>query len=337
MEPLLGHDRETELLERNVRDGRPAHAYIFLGPEGVGKQLAAIRLACFMNCPEPDSDTDHSCRTCRRIVERKHPDVWIERPQKGMIRVERIRAILEFFKYAPVESNYRVCIVDDSHCMNAQAQNALLKTLEEPPRGRTLILITSKPSLLLPTVRSRCRKLPFGPIPRDILAEALALRGDMTIDQARALAAMSGGSMGRALQMAGKERLALRLDMLSLILEPDSLGHKGVLELSAQISSHRERAMEALEIAASCVRDLLVARLGESLPLVNSDLLDRIVAAAEHQSDETLVLVHDALTKGSELLEAPINVNGRLVTDVTLLRVARLLAGPTFGLNQTVA
>lgn len=328
---LVGHDNNLALLERTVKEGRPAHAYLFTGPDGIGKKLVAVKFACLLNCAEPGEDPDGSCQVCRRIIAEKHPDVTIERPERRMIRIDRIRELQAFFKYAPVEGRYRVTIIDDAHLMNRSAQNALLKTLEEPPPRRILVLISSKPSLLLPTVRSRIRRMRFNSIPVATLAELLEQRG-FPLQKARTLAAMSSGSISRAVEMAESGFLDLREQVLSALTDPMGKRLSGLLELSATISVDRQTAVEAIEIAETWIRDLLAEQAGfDPGGRVHGDFLDRITSEAQHHSSRQLLSVYDELAKAASLIEADINVNKNLVTDVMFLRIARILAGPTLG------
>jgi DNA polymerase-3 subunit delta' len=325
--PPLGHDHILSLLRQTVIEARPAHAYLFSGPDGVGKKLMAVRFSEMLNCPRLQEDSSASCPVCRRISEEKHPDFIIEKPLRGMIRIDRVRFIQGFFQFAPVEGFFRVTVIDDAHTMNRAAQNALLKTLEEPPAGRVLILVTSKPFLLLPTVRSRCRRIRFGPIRNDVMVEILNQKR-LKQENVPLVGAICRGSVGRALQIGASHFLDLRHQVIELLADSQSIGIRGNLELSTEISKDRDVALDAIEIALSWVRDLLVVKKGPSgSAIINSDLLDRIVCAAEHLSTEQLFSIYDELLKSSELIEAEINVNRNLLLDVLLLRIRRILAG----------
>jgi DNA polymerase-3 subunit delta' len=326
--PPLGHEHVLGLLRQTVAEGRPAHAYLFSGPEGIGKKLVAVRFAAMLNCPQSQDDSNASCPVCRRICEEKHPDFIIEKPLRDMIRIDRVRYVQSFFQFAPVEAFYRVAIIDNAHSMNRAAQNALLKTLEEPPTGRVLILVTSKPFLLLPTVRSRCRRIRFGPIRSDILAEILERQG-LDREKVSLTAGASGGSAARALEMSASHFLDLRRQMIDMLTDSQSFGIRGNLELSAEISKDKELALDAIGIASSWVRDLLAVKEGSlGSGVINSDLLDRIVFSAEHLSSKQLFSIYDELVKASELVEAEINVNRNLIMDALLLRIRRILAEP---------
>jgi DNA polymerase-3 subunit delta' len=219
--------------------------------------------------------------------------------------------------------------------MNRSAQNALLKTLEEPPPGRILILVTSKPFLLLSTVRSRCRRVKFGPLPVELLADLLDRQEGIAAGKARVLAAMSGGSVSKAIDMETSNFLDLRELVVSALADPGRIGLGGLLEASASISSDRKTAAEAIEIGVTWVRDLLIKKvLGDASPLIHRDLLDRISLEAQHHSSEALISAYEEMAAAAGLIEADINPNRNMVTDVMLLKVARILAGPSFGLTR---
>ncbi|MDQ7784480.1 MAG: DNA polymerase III subunit delta' [Desulfomonilaceae bacterium] len=334
---LIGHERVISLLDRAVHEGRPAHAYLFTGREGIGKKQAAIRFACRLNCPDPDSDPDGTCPVCRRIVGGNHPDVTIEVPERGIIRIDRIRSLQSHFRYAPIEGRFKVTVIDDAHTMNAAAQNALLKTLEEPPAGRILILVTSKPYVLLPTVRSRCRRIRFAPLSAGEVTGILEKSRGMSAEEAEMSASVSGGSVSRALEMDEAGFPDLRNQVLSVLTDPGAVGITGLVEMSATLSSDKKRAADAVDIAATWVRDQIVGMVrghdGPSNP--NGDCQDRASSSAPSRfSARELMRVYDELLKASELIDADINVNRNLVFDVMLLRIARIMAGPTFGVTR---
>jgi DNA polymerase-3 subunit delta' len=333
MSPMVGHEHVIALLLESARNGRPAHAYLFTGQEGIGKKQVALLFARMLNCPDPDRDPEGKCSACRRITSGNHPDVILEEPEKNIIRIDRIRSLRNFFKYAPVEGRFRVAVLNDAHTMNSAAQNALLKTLEEPPSGRILILVTANPFLLLPTVRSRCRRVRFHPLPTDVLAELLHRDSDIPEEKAQALAAMSCGSVARAIELNAIAYMELREQVISLLEEPGTLGLAGLLELSGSLAADGKRLLEAIEIAVTWIRDVIIARVApDSASFIHSDSLDRISCAAQHQGTEELLLVYDELARAAGLVASEINVNNNLVADVMFLKVTRILAGPSLGL-----
>jgi DNA polymerase-3 subunit delta' len=151
-------------------------------------------------------------------------------------------------------------------------------------------------------------------------------------EKAAVLAGMAGGSMGRALQMERTHFLDLRDRIVAVLAEPGSTGIAGLLELSEKLSADKDTALEAIDLAASWVRDAVVQRMGaDSSRCVNVDSLDRIAKTAQHHHSSDLLTVYDQLVEAAELIDADINVNKNLVLDVMLLRITRLLAGPTMG------
>jgi DNA polymerase-3 subunit delta' len=334
MNGIFGHENILGLLRQTVSHKRPAHAYLFTGREGVGKRLVALRFAAMLNCPSGDGDPSCSCQVCSQIISEKHPDLLFEKPERNIIRIERIRALQQTFKYAPVEGLFRVAIINDAHLMNRAAQNALLKTLEEPPAGRVLILVSSKPGLLLSTVRSRCRKAGFGPLDFQSLVTLLVEKG-IPRDKALVAAGMSGGSAAKALQMTQSNFMELREKVVTALVNPAHSGLSGLLNLSAEISANRDSARESLEIAKSYLRDLVVEKMGCDSK-IHADLLDTIVATAQNHDSRQLFQVYDEIAKASDLIEAEINVNRNIALDVLFLKIARVFGGPDFGMASNL-
>jgi DNA polymerase-3 subunit delta' len=332
MNALVGHEKILKFLERAVLDARPAHAYLFTGLEGVGKKLVSVRFACMLNCPDPIGDRFASCPVCQKIAAEKHPDVTVERPEKGAIRIDRIRNIQSSLKYAPVEGNWRVVIIDDAHLINRSAQNALLKTLEEPPASHMLILITANPNLLLSTVRSRCRRIRFGSLSREEIIEILSCRG-VSEEKARVLADLSSGSVARANDMDNPNFMEMRDRVIGFLADPSACGIAGTLELSADISGERSGALDAIEIAKGWIRDVLTWHAGAP-DRVERQSLDIIAATAQHHSSQQLLSAYEELATASDLIQADFNVNRNLVTDVMLMKVMRILAGPSLGTQR---
>jgi len=198
--------------------GRLHHAWLLTGPEGVGKATFAFRAARRLMGAAPDpafgpmgSRPDHP--VSRQIAARSHPDIMVlEREVEGskprkVIPVDEARKLPEFFSKAPASAPYRVAIVDSVDDMNPNAANALLKTLEEPPERGVLFLISHSPGGLLPTIRSRCRRLRFAPWSEAAVAEFVGRHSDANDEDRLRLARMSGGAPGRALDLLARKAL----------------------------------------------------------------------------------------------------------------------------------
>ena len=308
---VIGHRRIVALLARSVaRDSLPP-SLIFAGPVGIGKRLMANALAQALNClspstrhpapgtehpaPEgaPEVDSCGTCAACTRIARGIHPDVLVLEPgDSGSIKIEQIRDVVDRAAYRPFEGKRRVVIIDEADALVSAAQNALLKTLEEPPSLSVFILVTFRPDVLLPTVRSRCPRLNFRPLSPNEIAGALVARGQ-TETEARAVAATADGSLGRALEASAEDFVQAR-DAAQKVLAhaastPDPRRRiEGTKDLLANTGSGgaSDRAQLSIHLRAmgSLLRDIeLLAtradagRLG--VPLANPDVrpaLDRL-------------------------------------------------------------
>jgi DNA polymerase-3 subunit delta' len=215
---VTGHRPVLELLARAVSRGSLPPALIFAGPDGVGKRLTAIALAQALNCQNPqplDSeiggqpispqnagiDACGKCAPCTRIARGVHADVLVVEPgDSGSIKIDQVRDAIDRAAYRPFEGRRRLVIVDGADALIGEAQNALLKTLEEPPPSSVFVLVTSRPDLLLPTVRSRGHRLRFGALAESDVAAVLMKDHGFGDADAHAAAATSDGSVGRALE-----------------------------------------------------------------------------------------------------------------------------------------
>jgi DNA polymerase III subunit delta' len=210
---ITGHRPLLELLAGAAARGTLPPSLIFAGPEGVGKRLTAMALAQALNCERPieyggrtedggqaGRDACGECAACKRIARGVHADFLVIEPgDSGNIKLDQVREAIDRSAYRPFEGRRRLVIVDEADALIPEAQNALLKTLEEPPPGSVFVLITNRPDVLLPTVRSRCQRLRFGPLTPGDVADVLIRDHGVAPAEAHAAAAAADGSVGRAL------------------------------------------------------------------------------------------------------------------------------------------
>jgi DNA polymerase-3 subunit delta' len=285
---IIGHEFQIEALGRSVEEKRVSHAYLFFGPDGVGKNLVAIEFARIINCrslnnltPEKEKATNEcECISCKKIKKGIHPDVFlIEYGGIKDIKVDQIREELEdrlYFK--PFEGRYKVAIVDEAHRMNLNAQNAFLKTLEEPPSDSVIILITSQPQALLPTIRSRCQLLEFKPLSLELVAQEIKKRTSLSLDESILSARLSGGSLGKALSL-DKDLLQERKEIIMKLsnIKPNSASQVlDFVESMPRGSSSRDvdKLMFIFDIISLWLRDLVLMKIGFSQDfLSNRDLI----------------------------------------------------------------
>jgi DNA polymerase-3 subunit delta' len=217
---LLGHEASEAAFEAARARGRLHHAWLLTGPEGVGKATFAYRAARRLLGAPADprygvlgSDPDHP--VSRQMSARSHPYLLVlerEGPDgkaRRVIPVDDARKLGEFFSKSPASAPHRVAIVDAADDLNPNAANALLKTLEEPPPRGVLLMVSHAPGRLLPTIRSRCRRLAFRALEIEAAADFVAARAGSNPEEALRLAHMAGGAPGRALQLAAGGALAM--------------------------------------------------------------------------------------------------------------------------------
>jgi DNA polymerase III subunit delta' len=294
---ILGQDRAVQALRAALRRGALHHAYLFAGPEGVGKGTTARLLAQAANCAADDGDACGDCPSCRKIARGVHPDVIVIERERDMAKagrwepkggrtpsrdivVDQVRELVDRrLALRRFEGRRRVVLLDPADAMNAQAQNALLKTLEEPPPDTTLVLVSSSADALLPTVRSRCLRLPFAPLPDDLVAARLAAAGHPP-EGVRLATTLAAGSLGKALALDADAMAERRraVEEAAALVADDA---RPWIAFAARHGSKRERAREVCDLLLVWLRDVLVrATAGEGAPLALADLEDATAAAA---------------------------------------------------------
>ncbi|WP_424812037.1 DNA polymerase III subunit delta' [Roseococcus sp. YIM B11640] len=231
---LFGHAEAAASLAEAARSGRLAHAWLMTGPEGIGKATLAYRFARWLLAGQPsgaalDVAEDHPA--FRRVAAGTHPDLLVLEPQaepgkRRIIKVDEARQARSFLTLTAAEGGWRVVVMDEVDAMEAASANTILKTLEEPPPRTVMLLVTSAPGRLLPTIRSRCRRLELGPLePAEMEAALAAFLPDKPASERRALATLAEGSPGQALALAEGEGVELaRLAEATLSALPDAEG-----------------------------------------------------------------------------------------------------------------
>jgi DNA polymerase III subunit delta' len=280
---VVGHSRPLSLLVGSIDRGSLPPSLLFAGPDGVGKRLVARAVAEALNCLTPvGSDACGSCAACRRIGRGTHPDVLvIAPPDAGATKIDVVRPAIAATAYRPFEGRCRVVMIDDAELLTDDAQNALLKSLEEPPQGSVFILVTSKPETLLSTIRSRCSQLRFGRLSAGDVARVLVERHGYEAEEAHAVAAVAGGSLGRALEAGSRAYREGRAAALSALRTAGGAPTpkerlQVVAGLAAGRSSsagERDELSTRVTMMASLLRDLaLLAHGGSAGRLANGDL-----------------------------------------------------------------
>jgi DNA polymerase-3 subunit delta' len=333
LKEVVGHRRLVALIARSVSRQLLPPSLIFSGPAGVGKRLTAIAAAQLLNCTRrvgeaPAIDACGVCAACTRIARGVHSDVIVVEPgDSGSIKIEQIRDIVDRAAYRPFEGRCRVVIVDAADALVHAAQNALLKTLEEPPASSLFILVTAQPDMLLPTVRSRCPNLRFGPLPAEDLVAALVRRG-RTETEARAVAATADGSLRRALESIAGDLVQGREIAEQVLVRAASTddprrrleGAKDLLMKTASGAGDREQLAVHLRSMGSLLRDAeLVATRADADALANPDLRQTLERLAQAYQGERGLRAFTAVDRALAALDR--NANVKIVADWLMLQL----------------
>jgi DNA polymerase-3 subunit delta' len=332
---IVGHHRVTALLARAVaRDTLPP-SLLLAGPAGVGKRRTAVAVAAAINCtnplstPELERDACGECTSCRRIDRGVHPDIGVLAPgDSGTIKIEEVRDGVPRAAYRPFEARRRVVIIDEADALVPPAQNALLKTLEEPPPASIFILVSSLPDALLTTVRSRCPRLRFGSLSPGEVAEVLMRDHDYDEAEARAAAAGADGSVGRALSLqsadltGAREAAARLLEQAARVSDPSRRLDvvKDIAGGKSGAGSERDQMAACLRAMASLLRDLgILASQVDAGALANADLGPRLARLSGAYGGDRSVRAYVAVDRALAALER--NASPKVVADWLLLQL----------------
>lgn len=329
---IVGQQAALSSLRRLLSAGRVPHALLFRGPEGVGKATVARIVGAALLCEAESGEACGACRSCASLERGNHSDLTLvtfePRDSDGELRkvivIDQIRSLARLAGVSPREGSRRVFIIDPADRMNAEAQNGLLKTLEEPPGQVVLILIASRPHLLLPTVRSRCFLLGFSSLKPSDLARALCRRG-LSEDEARIRAALAGGRPGAALDLdldAASERRDEILRMLEDLSDPADRRVDRLSEMAVALAGKEEAVLaEGLDVLQSLLRDGARSVVtGDPDTLVHVDLAARISEIGQRLGASRSASLIRSVDRARSYLR--VNANRTLLAETVLAAVA---------------
>jgi DNA polymerase-3 subunit delta' len=322
---IVGHERIVRQLRAAVAADRLAHAYLLTGPVGVGRRTLATGLAAAALCDTPhDGDACGACAHCTRVAAGTHPDLLVVRREDDRrdVKTEQAREVTRWLALRPLTSRRKVAVIEDAECLNEHGQNALLKTLEEPPGAAVLLLVATDASLLLPTVRSRCQRVRLDPLPVAVVARILETRGVPAPARAAA-AARSEGSPGRALSLVDDPRADGRGRMLDQLV---GLASATAADLSATAQAlARDDVDVALDTTVAWYRDLLGLLGGGNAAVRNLDVTGPLDAAAGRLSLDRVLSALDVTCDTIRAVER--TANRVLALECMLLALRRIERG----------
>jgi DNA polymerase III subunit delta' len=327
---IVGHVHTIDLLRRILAARQVRHAYLFVGPDHIGKSLLARRFAQTLLCtagPDPASapqDPCNVCLACRKVLHGNHPDLHVicRAPDKQFILIEQIRALQSASARRTLEGRHNIFIIEGAHEMNSQAANCLLKTLEEPEAGVVLMLTAPDPGLLLPTILSRVQPLPMRLLTATHIKSALQRQWGIEPQEAGEIAALAAGRMGWAIRAAEDEDLrGSRRAQLETLARLPGVSKVQRFDIAQRLSGDTDKARAVLELWLLWWRDMVLAANGcldltvnvDMRPLLNSQAAKVGTSEAERMV-RTILGTLEALDQ---------NVNPRTALEVLMLDLPR--------------
>jgi DNA polymerase-3 subunit delta' len=317
---VFGHDWAVEHLRKSMAHGRIRHAYLIAGAESVGKETLARAFAMTLNCTNPDHQPCGECSSCKRIQSGNHPDmIYSERESEtSNLKIEEIRGVMQKLALKPFEAKYRIAIFRDFDMAQPRAQDALLKTLEEPSPHAILILLTTALEAVLPTIISRSQVIHLRPAPVQVVYDVLRERHRVDDEAAALLARVSGGRIGWALRaLNDPELLAQREQALNLLEEALSMNRAKRFDLANDLAKDKAALLALLELWQTYWRDALLIAEQSGIQPTNIDRTRALEKLSERYPSETMLAALNATRSTLHVLNS--NANTRLALEVMFL------------------
>jgi DNA polymerase III subunit delta' len=314
---IYGHEKKIEIIKKTLAKKRIGHAYLFSGIQAIGKRTLAGEFIKAINCEKADTlhDSCGECVSCRKIEHKSHPDVFSIEADGQFIRIDSIREMQKRITCKPLEARMRTFIIDDADKMNDQAANALLKMLEEPSPSNLLILVTARPYYLPQTIVSRCQHMRFNPLSSEAVAKFLVETIGLDNKQAKLLAALSGGSIGNAVQLNKEDIVVYRTELLKLLSNTRREDPFSLINFASFLGQGKKEIKQGLNILKTLFRDALVFKeIRQSKMLINQDNSPFIADFAARLSGEQILQNIAQVEKAGEILEQNVNKSLTLET-----------------------
>lgn len=320
---ILGHEQIIEHLQNAIKTDKVSHAYILDGPDMSGKKMIADAFAMTLECEKKGTEPCMECHSCKQALGKNQPDIiYLQHEKPNTISVDDIRSqINNDIGVKPYSSPYKVYIVDEAEKMNVQAQNALLKTIEEPPAYAVILLLTNNAEIFLPTILSRCVRLSLKAVPDEKIKAYLMENYEVPDYKADVCVAFAQGNVGKAIELAESEDFnEIKNSALQLIKRLDDIELYEMTEAVKQISNYKLKINDYFDLIMIWYRDVLLYKATADVnKLIFKEEVYEIKKEASRSSYGGIENILEALEKAKIRLNA--NVNFELVIELLLLTI----------------
>jgi DNA polymerase-3 subunit delta' len=320
---IYGYDKIKQHLQNGIKENKVSHAYIFNGGLGSGKKLMASVFAAALQCERQDGEPCGECHSCIQAQSGNQPDIiWINHEKTASIGVDDIREqLISDIQIKPYSSRYKIYIIDEAEKLTVQAQNAMLKTIEEPPAYGVIILLTTNADIFLTTILSRCVKLDFKPVGDELVAEYLRKNFDLKDYEIRFAVGFAQGNIGRAVAIATSTEFArIRESVLRIAGHAKDYSVTQIINEVKTVSDYKATIDDYLDMLALLYRDVLVLKsTSDANALMFKDEVALVREIGSHCSYEGLENILKAIDKVKIRLKA--NVSFELVIELLILTI----------------
>ena len=319
---VVGHEKIIEHFQNAVRLDKISHAYILSGEDGAGKSLLAHLFSMTLQCEKKGISPCGECTLCRQAESHNQPDIiWVTHEKPGSIGVEDIRAqVVGDMQMKPYHSPYKIYIIDEAEKLTVQAQNTLLKTIEEPPEYGIVIFLTTNADGFLPTILSRCVVLQLKPATNEAVARYLVETVQIPDYKARLCAAFAQGNVGKAVRYASKESFDEMRHVFQLLKSISDMQESRIYETVGELTAYKENINDYLDLMLLWFRDVLIFKVTKDAnSMVLREELAGISGRAARSSYEGLEEIIVAIDRARTRLRA--NVSFELVMELLLFTI----------------
>ena len=323
LQDVLGNETIKEYFHKVLSEGAVSHAYILTGEAGMGRKTLARAFAMTLQCEKGNTEPCGTCHSCRMFLTDNHPDViYVTHEKPASIGVDDVRRqIINDIGIKPYESPYKIYIVDEGEKMTVQAQNALLKTIEEPPSYGIIIFVTTNSDAFLPTILSRCVTLKLKPLYDKVIKQYLLEKVGAGQEEADICTAFARGNLGKAIALCGSEKFGQMRKILLDLLK--NAGTMKVIDMLAGFKELKETGFdmdECLDYMTLWFRDVLMFKATKDINLIIfQEEYPHIKKRADESSFEGLEQIMESVQKAKTRLHA--NVNFELTMELLFLTI----------------